>query len=234
MPGALAATLLTLAVGDVLKLRRSAERDDLTDLYNRRAFLDRSARLNGAITVLLMDIDHFKAINDRFGHAGGDIALRHVAAILRSFRHGDRPGNLLVGRLGGEEFGLVLTGISEDAGIREADRLRQILATSPLRLVDAEGNEEEVRVTASFGVASSRLSDDPQTELLSVIRQADLALYAAKGAGRNRAAASGRRNADVAGAARALSAAAAQMRAFDPESEVQVLPTPTDRPALSA
>ncbi|SIQ20114.1 diguanylate cyclase (GGDEF) domain-containing protein [Rhizobium sp. RU20A] len=215
LAAAFAAVLLTLSVEDVLRLRRAAERDDLTGLYNRRAFMDRAGSVEGLASVILMDIDHFKAINDRYGHAGGDLALVHVARILSAYRRSDRAGGALVGRLGGEEFGLLLPGIGEETGIREADRLRQTLATSPLRLVDAEGRQDLVHLTASFGVSTTERGTDAHANLTAALRQADMALYDAKKAGRNRAAACSKRQADLAKAKRALHAAAVEMRAHE-------------------
>ncbi len=219
---ALAAALVLFAACDLRFLLRRAERDDLTGLLNRPAFLEKAeamlekaTRRDAQVTLLLIDLDHFKAINDRFGHAGGDEALRHAAAILAGSAAPDGSGTALVGRLGGEEFGIALSGVGEEAGIRHAERMRDRLATSPVRLVDAESREDVICLTASFGVAAVDRAADLQADITAALREADTALYAAKQAGRNRAAASGRRRSDMDAATRALFAAAAQMRGAD-------------------
>lgn len=158
-----------------------AHQDVLTALKNRRAFIDRAtARLarGGAHMLVMIDIDHFKRINDRLGHAGGDNALKHTADILRS----SAPDGALLARLGGEEFGLLLklpadegpaAAIAAQAHV-EAMRIR--LESMPL--ITPQG---VINVTASFGLALAR-PDEPLDTLLC---RADMALYAAKDAGRN-------------------------------------------------
>jgi diguanylate cyclase (GGDEF)-like protein/PAS domain S-box-containing protein len=147
-------------------LRRLAERDPLTDVLNRRAFDAALATCDDAALVLL-DLDHFKAVNDRFGHAAGDEVLRAVAGVLhRRLRAAD-----VVARLGGDEFAVLLPGV--DAASAEAvaaDVLRMIRG-----LVLASG-----RVSASVGVATG-------TSGAALLQRADRALYAAKAAGRGRA-----------------------------------------------
>lgn len=157
-----------------------AATDALTGLPNRRSFMaslhaaieDRAAR--GAITgvLLMLDIDHFKKVNDTFGHAAGDKVLCQAAEILRhSLRQDD-----LAGRLGGEEFAVLLRGVKLDEGAALADRLRAKLASTPV-LTD----ESSIRITVSIGVTSLRDTDADQ-----LLREADQALYAAKSGGRNR------------------------------------------------
>lgn len=156
------------------QLRHAAESDHLTAVLNRAAFL-RKVRAHHAIGegwMLLLDIDHFKTINDRFGHEAGDDALRHVACVLReSLRAGD-----LVGRLGGEEFGIYLPDADRDRAVQIADRVRRNVETSPV-LADA-GFE----LTVSIGLAGMARGD----EIEEGLRRADFAMYDAKNSGRNR------------------------------------------------
>lgn len=151
-----------------------AERDALTGLYNRRAgetFL--SNMLSGpddADALILFDIDHFKSINDNFGHDVGDAVLKEVAArcatLLRK--------NDIFARWGGEEFLVLIRGSGEAGIVRVADDLRQVVCEAPIEPVS--------KVTASFGVARFRRGDSMQ----SWLKRADDALYAAKRAGRDR------------------------------------------------
>ncbi len=163
----------------LLVLRQRAERDHLTQLYNRRHFdhllaleWARAQRQGAAFCLLLLDLDHFKRINDALGHAGGDAALRHAAQVLQA---GCRGIDTLA-RHGGEEFALLLPGTPLAGGLDMAERLRQRLA--------AQGFVHAGRahaMTASLGVAHS----DGQPSLEALCRQADQALYAAQGAGRD-------------------------------------------------
>lgn len=164
------------------ELHRLATTDPLTGIANRRYFLnrvqreiDRKDRYGSDIALLILDIDHFKGINDRHGHAVGDTTLKAISAAgLATLRKVD-----LLGRIGGEEFGVLLpkTGIETAAIV--ADRLRQTIAACPLRI----GPDTTVYVTASIGVTGIRQDDanpDP------VLARADAALYRAKARGRNR------------------------------------------------
>jgi two-component system chemotaxis response regulator CheY len=160
--------------------------DNLTGLFDRRAMEDHAtvelsrARRSGApLSVILLDLDHFRTVNDRYGHAVGDQALRFVAGILaQQVRAYD-----WVGRWGGEEFLLVLPGATlEDAG-RVAERIRQSIATAALPLVDE--HERPVRLTVSLGVANAAHLA-PQPSLDQLAQAVDAALYRAKRDGRNR------------------------------------------------
>jgi diguanylate cyclase (GGDEF)-like protein len=151
--------------------------DWLTGLLNRRAFeeqaareLARAQRSNQAVTLVLADVDHFKALNDRYGHLRGDQALKTVAEVLRS---GLRSTDLAC-RWGGEEFLCLLVGSDQAAAVRAIDRVRAELATQPA----LAGIEPAVTITA--GIA--RVDGD----LKIALQQADLALYAGKNAGRDR------------------------------------------------
>ena len=160
------------------QMRHYAEHDDLTGLWNHRIIVDRlrmevqkSRGATTALSVILVDLDHFKQINDTFGHTAGDLALKEVGAIfLRSIRAND-----WVGRYGGEEFLLILPGSNFVAARSRAEQLR--LAVESARL--GYGNQL-IRLTASFGVASGFPSDE-----VKLIQTADQALYQAKDQGRN-------------------------------------------------
>lgn len=164
------------------ELREMATTDALTGLTNRRAFMTRleeeHARMrrfdNQPVSVLMMDLDFFKRINDTRGHAAGDEVLRQVAAVMRdATRRVD-----LCSRLGGEEFAILLAGAAPEAACEFAERLR-------IRIADTRIVHEDVvvPVTVSIGVAALQASDETADQSLS---RADRALYEAKAQGRNR------------------------------------------------
>lgn len=163
-----------------LALSDLARRDALTQLYNRRAFDEaleevtaRMKRFGEPTSLLTLDLDHFKRINDAHGHAAGDETLRSVARTLTSaLRPFDRAY-----RIGGEEFSVLLPGTEASAAGIVAERLRQAMET---QAVSADG--EEIEVTVSIGVAT--FSEDLETQ--TVLEAADAALYRAKEGGRNR------------------------------------------------
>lgn len=155
--------------------------DALTQLSNRRHLLERlSELLRGArrtgrpLSLAVIDLDHFKRINDRYGHAGGDAVLLHLAALLRREL---RPLDL-AGRLGGEEFIIVLPDIRLDGALQVVDRLRRIAAGS----LPVPQQHPGLRYTFSAGVAEWMGHDTPER----LIRRADVALYVAKAQGRDR------------------------------------------------
>jgi diguanylate cyclase (GGDEF)-like protein len=157
--------------------------DDLTGLANRRHFLARlaeeQARLQRQDTqraaVLMLDLDHFKVINDMYGHAAGDAVLRHSAALMRnSLRQIDQ-----VGRIGGEEFAILLSGADPAAAQVFAERLRQKIAEPVLY------ESQAIPVTVSIGIAALKAQD---ATVNAVLHRADAALYRAKAEGRNRVA----------------------------------------------
>jgi diguanylate cyclase (GGDEF)-like protein len=162
-------------------LNRLAAIDPLTELLNRRALrtageheIENYRRTRRDFAVVVVDIDHFKAVNDRLGHACGDEALRVMAGFLqRAVRAGDT-----VGRLGGEEFIILLPGMSPAEAHTEVEYLRTGFREQAMKL-----GGEEVRLTASFGIAVSGGRGDLTWE--TMVREADTALYAAKNAGRN-------------------------------------------------
>ncbi len=162
------------------ELQRLAVMDGLTEVANRRNFLERleaeagrARRYGRPLSVAMIDLDHFKAINDAHGHAAGDEALRRFAAFCReALRASD-----VIGRLGGEEFGIVLPETGIDAALPVMERLRE--------MVGAQRNHEAagfIGFTISVGVAELR----PEDEVSKLLSRADQALYAAKRQGRNR------------------------------------------------
>jgi diguanylate cyclase (GGDEF)-like protein len=174
------ATPLLSRAQEAFELRTAATRDPLTGLANRRQLqvAMRDAAV-GRAGLVLLDIDHFKRLNDTLGHPAGDDALLHVAGILRrETRAGDVPA-----RIGGEEFAIWLPGASLDAAGRLAERVRTTLDRSRWTW-----QGRPWRLTASFGVAHW---GETTPELDGLIQQADGALYAAKQAGRNQVGSAG-------------------------------------------
>lgn len=163
------------------QLRQLARCDGLTGLYNRSTFFELAqTELNHArqhqksIAIIMLDLDHFKQVNDYYGHPGGDAALCHAAHVIASHvRKSDQ-----VGRLGGEEFIILLPATTDTDARHLAEKLRCSLESSP-----AAWNGEQITVTASFGVAHS--SNPESIEFDSLYYEADKALYQAKQKGRN-------------------------------------------------
>ncbi|NVJ98460.1 MAG: diguanylate cyclase [Alphaproteobacteria bacterium] len=161
------------------ELRRLANTDSLTGLLNRRRFtaLGEEAVSKAAdqgIWVIMMDIDHFKRINDTYGHAAGDVAIRNFANIIE-----DAVGDGgFVGRMGGEEFAAILPGATIDEAIRLAEKIRKTTAKS-----HTVSDNEKFRFTASIGVAQWLA---PEVTIEPALDRADQALYSAKSYGRNR------------------------------------------------
>ncbi len=165
------------------ELQAISKRDPLTGLANRRAFDEqfeaewrRALRTGRPVSMLMLDVDHFKRYNDAYGHVQGDECLQELAAVLKDvFRRAvDFPS-----RWGGEEFAVVLSDADEDEALRAAERIR---AAVERRALPRPGDEPDV-VTVSVGFATARPSaGDDRNELLAA---ADKGLYAAKGAGRN-------------------------------------------------
>jgi diguanylate cyclase (GGDEF)-like protein len=165
------------------EIQRLVVTDDLTQLYNRRGILevskyefDRAKRYNRPLSVLLVDVDHFKSINDLYGHPSGDLVLYELGKILKSqIRSVDK-----IGRLGGEEFVILLPETSINFACQVAERLRLVVEKAGLQ---APPNEQSIHVTLSIGVAALT-PDDP--DLYALIGAADQAMYRAKDSGRNR------------------------------------------------
>ncbi len=139
------------------------------------AALEHSRRRSDRGALLIIDADHFKAINDSYGHLTGDEALLLIAAAIKD---GVRAGDIL-GRIGGEEFLIVLPGCDELCALSHAERVRQVIERTPVVL-----DGVEVHVTASFGASSMQPNSGFSPELL--VRAADEGLYTAKRQGRNR------------------------------------------------
>jgi diguanylate cyclase (GGDEF)-like protein len=169
-----------IAARDALK--EQATHDPLTGLWNHGATIDllrnelsRGDRLGAPLTVTMADLDHFKRVNDTYGHLAGDEVLQEVARRLRaSVRTYDS-----VGRYGGEEFLVVSPGCKSSAGINQAERLRQVVAAKPVSV-----QETLIAVTVSLGVAT--LSMETRGSVEQLLGAADEALYRAKLGGRNR------------------------------------------------
>jgi diguanylate cyclase (GGDEF)-like protein len=165
----------------VAHLGRQALSDPLTHLLNRRGLEDagkrelaRYARTKQELSLVVLDVDHFKRLNDTFGHAGGDIVLREIADLLRQLlRESDS-----IGRLGGDEFVLVLPDTASFGAGKIIDRVRLAVEKHPMPIWNREAS-----ITSSFGIATSNLRSNLTWDLL--LKEADLALYAAKAAGRN-------------------------------------------------
>lgn len=181
-----AARLASIAVErwqQISELRRLATTDLLTGLRNRAYFMDgaeaelrRSERFGRTVAVLMADLDHFKRINDHFGHAAGDEALRVFSAILRETT---RAVDLL-GRIGGEEFAILLPETGRAAALGVAERLRAAVEQASVAFQESV----PIRFTVSVGVTVLQ----PGDTLDSLLARADDALYAAKNGGRNRVA----------------------------------------------
>lgn len=163
------------------ELERQAHTDFLTELANRRFFLEqaeselaRALRYQKSLSLFMFDIDHFKAINDSYGHKSGDMVLQNLAAILKlSLREVD-----FVGRMGGEEFAVILPETDTGEALDAAERLRRAIANA--RMPTESGRQ--IGVTVSIGVATL---NDTSTDIETLLKHADDALYLAKNSGRN-------------------------------------------------
>jgi len=166
---------------DLHQLKRIASMDDLTGLWNRRFLVDSldisysfALRHRLSLSIVLLDVDQFKAFNDGFGHPAGDEVLREVASIaLHCARNHD-----VVARYGGEEFAILLPGTGRDGAVAMADRVRRSLEARAWNLRP---------ITASFGVATLRHCDiEEAATAANLVEAADLAMYHSKRHGRNR------------------------------------------------
>ncbi|MGI9151035.1 MAG: GGDEF domain-containing protein [Limnohabitans sp.] len=158
------------------EITERAKRDSLTGLFNRRAFFEVAEKLaeeKAAFSILMIDIDHFKSINDTHGHLGGDSVLAHAGRLIaNAFRVDD-----MACRFGGEEFCVLLRNCNAEQATRQAELLVEKFRQSAIRLPDSQ----EVRITISAGVSEHV----PEHKLLKTIQAADSTLYAAKNNGRN-------------------------------------------------
>jgi len=182
------ATVLRFSFADDLdesfheNLMSSALRDGLTKLFNKRYLMDRldselrfAQRHEVSLSLLMLDIDHFKKVNDAHGHLAGDAVLSQLAAVLsRAVRNED-----VVARFGGEEFAIVLRAIGRDPATGMAERLRKLVENTVV-----ETGSKQLRATVSIGVAG--FPAIPAKTVTDLIEAADKALYRAKHAGRNR------------------------------------------------
>ncbi len=175
---------LSIAISNIMKIKRlesQAAFDQLTDCYNRHEFnrliehsISSAQRHERELSLILLDLDHFKSFNDTYGHQAGDKVLKEVSRRIKSsIRGGD-----YVTRYGGEEFVVVLPDTTLDNAVDLAERLRVVIKNQPIDVSE----EVSVRATASFGVAS--LKDFPEKTRL--IEEADKMLYRAKSAGRDK------------------------------------------------
>ncbi|WP_163559251.1 diguanylate cyclase [Halomonas sp. NO4] len=170
------------------RARVAAEYDELTGTLNRRGLwrhLDEALRDDGAPHhLLLLDIDHFKPVNDRFGHPAGDALLRLLAQRLG----GELRSQDGLARLGGEEFAIVVSGLEQPEVLQVAERLRAGIADAPFQLAapSAGGEALTIPITVSLGAACLSAAPGRRPDPTLAIAQADQALYAAKHGGRNR------------------------------------------------
>ncbi len=159
------------------KLSEKARRDGMTGMLNRQSFIDalediRAETSNGAL--LILDADHFKKINDGYGHLAGDAALHAIcAALVRTVRPRD-----LVGRIGGEEFGVFLVEAEETQASVDAERIRREIESTAFKPIAGRN----IRLTVSIGGTVCR----PGMTISDLMREADTRLYEAKRLGRNR------------------------------------------------
>jgi two-component system, cell cycle response regulator len=170
------------AAWEIEQVSRSARLDQLTGLWNRRHFddelkraLDQTDRFGGSCALVLADVDHFKNVNDSYGHPAGDRVLKVVAQVMREIvRTTD-----MCARIGGEEFSIILPQTNEQGALELAERLRVSIETSPILWHD-----RNINVTTSFGVATYEAGSGA-VKRSQLFEAADRALYRAKGEGRN-------------------------------------------------
>lgn len=163
------------------KLNERAIIDELTGVYSRKYFNEYMEAIfsnskRGRITVIGIDVDHFKTVNTEYGHDGGDAVLRTVAQRLKQCVRSSRDDGVF--RLGGEEFVVVLLELSTEDSYNTAENLRKLVQFDPVKMPDGR----EKSITISAGVALARETDTPE----SLYKRADELLYQAKNTGRNR------------------------------------------------
>ena len=166
---------------DYLRLKRRADRDGLTGLFNRRYFktafhreFERTRRFGGLLALIMLDIDHFKTVNDQYGHSAGDKVLQAFSAIIRN---NSRPVDI-VARYGGEEFAVLLPGLGTRAGHLAAERIRKCVEDHSF-----DTGTEAIKMTISAGVCKLT---GRSANITDMIDEADKHLYKAKASGRNK------------------------------------------------
>ncbi len=166
----------------IQKLENLASRDELTQLYNRRFFyesankmIEYAKRHNHPLSIIMLDIDHFKLVNDTFGHANGDLVLKSLSQTMEATQ---RKSDTIV-RLGGEEFAILLPDTNEEQAIQIAEKLRHKIEQTPVNLT----TDNEINYTISLGVSQINTLTDKNID--DSLQRADEALYRAKEKGRN-------------------------------------------------
>lgn len=188
-----ASTILKLTYQDKIEqefqrqLYESATRDGLTGLFNKKFLVDRlsaefayCARHGVRLSVCMVDIDHFKRINDRWGHVAGDSVLAQISRLV----HDASRTEDIVCRYGGEEFAVVLRDIDEAGAARYAERIRRRVERADFQFIDKDGVQRSIKVTISVGVAT--LGAARFSTIEDFVAAADKQLYHAKRTGRNR------------------------------------------------
>ncbi len=175
------------ALQELSNLQKDVITDPLMDIYNRR-FLDRqiehefnrSCRHNIPFSLALIDVDHFKNFNDNYGHHIGDLVLKGLAKVLKhNLRRSD-----YVGRFGGEEILIILPGTNKEGALMLTEKLREIIASSPIVKSEEVCFQKDLFCTVSIGVAT--FDCEKHRHFKDLINDADVAMYEAKCAGRNR------------------------------------------------
>jgi len=166
---------LDLLEDKFIEFKKLSYKDALTGLLNRRAFYEELKRLANAIqfSIIFLDIDDFKKINDTYGHLIGDEVLKEVGAILENFIRKDTKAF----RIGGEEFVIILPNVDENISFKVAERIRKVIENNNVK----EG-ENIIKYTASFGVTSYKKNES----IDDMLNRADKAMYKAKKSGKNR------------------------------------------------
>ncbi|MCA1444467.1 GGDEF domain-containing protein [Ensifer sp. IC4062] len=207
LPLLFVAVILTVQSRIIAGLRMTIARDGLTGVLSRGALVEAGERIfadcltrHRPLAFLLLDLDYFKQINDHYGHACGDIALKHFAETVSAFL----DGRGAFGRIGGEEFGLILPDHTEEQATALAEAICRTVRETPVTRV-----HQRIRLTVSIGIAIAA----PGDTITEVMIRADLALYDSKADGRDRCTIAKQRQIDA--SARALAAAAAQLRQSD-------------------
>jgi len=164
------------------EIKNLSTRDSLTGLYNRRYLdkvlrteMDRAVRLHHPLSLILLDIDHFKAINDQFGHLIGDQVLKDLSRLFESII---RPYDTIA-RFGGEEFIILMSETDEEVAEALAERLRETTTTTKF-------SSKNISLTCSFGISTLHWDEGPLPDLETFVERTDKALYLAKKAGRDR------------------------------------------------